>query len=495
MNKPEIPSIDLVTLQQREDDARRPASAQFMRLVKARGLANGAVVGVGFAGLCDALLDYRGIDSLIGVDAYQQRPAADAPTPMTRRDLDRMYQLALDRVARFGRRFELVREPSATAARRVDDASLDFVYLPHAYRHEGLATDLGVWLDKVRVGGVIAGDGYGDAALPGVRASVDGFFERVGWPVYDAGDGGWWVQKQALPISFVIPAYNAEQTLWQAAVSVLEDNLGAGDELIIVDDGSTDATPQVVETLVDAYPDVRVIRQAANLGAGAARNRAINEARHRLVFMLDADNVLPTDAVASLRRHLVATGADAVCFGEVRLFRDDDEPSRVAWTHRYPAGPATFEQYCAMQDPPAAAGNLLFTRDAWRRADGYPEHAGALDSWGFGLRLVASGARVGVCPAGYYHHRIGHDSYWQRDVCPGETDRRALSILRPFLDRLAPESRLYLLQGETQSRWFTDLGKRPLRVMDASRSRRMPTLSINVRAIRQRLARLVSRAA
>ena len=167
----------------------------------------------------------------------------------------------------------------------------------------------------------------------------------------------------------------------------------------------------------------------------------------------------------------------------------------TAWTHRYPAGPTTRAQYGAMQDPPGAAGNLLFTRDAWQRAGGYPEHAGALDSWGFGLRLVACGSTLGVCNDSYYDHRIGHDSYWQREHQPGRTDRLALSLLRPYFGRLTTASQFYLLQNENQERWFSELDKRPIRFESGSRVGLLPTLTHNLQTIRQRLAKLISRAA
>lgn len=211
--------------------------------------------------------------------------------------------------------------------------------------------------------------------------------------------------------------------------------------------------------------------------------------------MLDADNILPTDSVAPLRTHLLRNNADAVCFSQIKLFRDGDEPGQTAWVHQYPEGKATLGQYCAMQDPPGAAGNMLFTREAWQRAGGYPEDVGALDSWGFGLRLVATGSALCTCPEGSYDHRIGHDSYWQREHKPGKTDRLALSLLRPYFLRLAPESQFYLLQSDNQGRWFSDLTERPLRVQGEARSKKLPSLSLNIHALRSRLARLVSRAA
>ncbi len=495
MSKPIIPHIDLVNLQQRHEEAWQSAYTQFLRLVKARGLSTGVEVGVGYGGHCEALLNYRGIESLIGVDPYTHQVGYNDPTNLEQRHLDHVYHRTLDRLARFGRRFELIRETSVRAAQRIDDQSVDFVYIDADHRYASVVADLGAWTDKVRDGGILAGHDYDNPDLPDVQHAVDGFFQRLDWPVHHAGNCVWWVQKQALPISYVIPVFNAEATLWQAVASVMEDNLCGGDELILIDDGSTDATAHVIDELCQAYPELRLIRQDRNTGAGAARNRAINEASHNLIFMLDADNVLPTDVVPPLRRHLVRDGADAACFGEVRLFRDGDEPSMTAWTHRYPTGRATLEQYCAMQDPPGAAGNLLFTREAWRRAGGFPEGVGALDSWGFALRLVATGSRLSVCPTGYYDHRIGHNSYWQREHQPGKTDRLALSLLRPYFSRLTSESQFYLLQSDNQQRWFTDLEKRPLRVEGATRGRRLHVLGQGLNSIRQRLARLVKPAA
>lgn len=495
MTKPNIPAVDLVQRQKQLEAALKPAYTQFLRLVKARGLTSGVEVGVGFGGHCASLLEYRGIDSLVGVDPYNQDGQGDAPGTLAQPDMDRVHDIALDRLAKFGRRFELLRRTSLQAAPRFEDGSLDFVYLDGDQRLDAVASDLGAWFDKVREGGVIAGHGYDNPDEPDVQQAVDGFFQRLGWTVNHAGDFVWWVEKKRASVSYVIPAYNAEETLWQAAASVMEDNYIEGDELIIIDDGSTDATGVIIDELAEAYPDIRTVYHTENYGAAVARNRAVREAGHDLVMMLDADNVLPTDSAAALRDHLIKTGADAACFSEIRLFRDGDEPGMTAWVHQYPKEQATLAQYCAMQDPPGAAGNLLFTREAWYRAGGYPEDVAALDSWGFGLRIVATGSRLSVCPSGYYDHRIGHNSYWQREHRPGRTDRLALTLLRPYFDRLSTASQFYLLQGKNQGQWFTNLAEHPLRLEGDKRGRGKLGLALNIQAIRHRLARLVSRAA
>lgn len=494
MNKPTIPRINLVEQLQHIDTQRQPAYTQFMRLVKARGLTSGAVVGVGFGGQCESLLEYRGIDSLTGVDPYQvDQPEGE--TALTTHDMDRIHDLALDRLARFGRRFELIRQSSKKASSRIDDASLDFVYIDTPQDFAGVAANLGTWLNKVRIGGIIAGHDDNHPDRPDVQQAVDGFFQRLGWTVHHAGECVWWVEKRRASISYIIPAYNAEETLWQAAASIMEDNFVPGDELIVIDDGSTDATGIIIDELTEAYPDIRTIYHDKNYGAAVARNRAIKDATHELIMMLDADNVLPTDSVSALRDHLIRHNADAACFAQIRLFRDGDEPGQTAWVHEYPLANASFAQYCAMQDPPGAAGNLLFTREAWYRAGGYPEEVGALDSWGFGLRIVATGNTLCVCPEGYYDHRIGHNSYWQREHQPGKTDRLALTLMRPFFNRLSTASQFYLLQTKNQERWFTQLAEHPLQTNAERRGKSKLGLALNIQAIRQRLARLVSRAA
>jgi len=494
MNKPNIPAIDLVQRQQEIEARLKPVYTEFLRLVKARGLSTGVEVGVGFGGHCASLLEYRGIDALTGVDPYTADDH-DGDEALTQADMDRVHDIALDRLAKFGRRFELLRKPSAQAAARFDDASLDFVYLDADQDFNAVAADLGNWFDKVREGGIIAGHDYDNPELPDVQQAVDGFFQRLGWAVHHAGQDVWWVEKKRASISYIVPAYNAEDTLWQAVASIMEDNFVEGDELIIIDDGSTDSTGVIIDELAEAYPDIRTIYHTQNFGAAVARNRAITDSTHELIMMLDADNVLPTDSVAALRDHLIRGNADAACFAQIRLFRDGDEPGQTAWVHEYPKTDASLAQYCAMQDPPGAAGNLLFTREAWYRASGYPEDVAALDSWGFGLRMVATGSRLSVCPEGYYDHRIGHDSYWQREHRPGKTDRLALSLLRPYFNRLSTASQFYLLQSKNQEQWFTNLAENPLQLHGEKRSKYKLGRALNIHAIRHRLARLVSRAA
>lgn len=106
-------------------------------------------------------------------------------------------------------------------------------------------------------------------------------------------------------ISFVIPAYNYATTLSRAVSSVLAQ-LGEWAELLVIDDGSTDATPEVLESLHQQYPGrFRSIRQA-NAGLAAVRNRGIDEARGQYLVFLDADDELVAGIVPQLLMHIAA---------------------------------------------------------------------------------------------------------------------------------------------------------------------------------------------
>lgn len=86
-------------------------------------------------------------------------------------------------------------------------------------------------------------------------------------------------------VSVILPTYNRADTIGRAVSSVAKQTFQDW-ELIVIDDGSTDATPQLK---LDDDPRVRVIRQA-NAGVAAARNTGIASARGQYIAFLDSDD-------------------------------------------------------------------------------------------------------------------------------------------------------------------------------------------------------------
>jgi glycosyltransferase involved in cell wall biosynthesis len=113
------------------------------------------------------------------------------------------------------------------------------------------------------------------------------------------------VAVEGLPqVSVVVPAFNYARYVGEAVESVLGQTWG-GFEVIVVDDGSTDGTRQVVEAIGDER--VRYVYQR-NAGLPAARNTGIRMARHEVVGFLDADDLWWPEFLEVALRELVAEG-------------------------------------------------------------------------------------------------------------------------------------------------------------------------------------------
>lgn len=106
-------------------------------------------------------------------------------------------------------------------------------------------------------------------------------------------------------VSIVIPTYNYADYLPTAITSCLQQTY-RNIEIIVVDDGSTDDTPAVVEGFRGR---VRSIHQA-NQGVSSARNRGLEEARGSFITFLDADDALTTDSI-EIRVRILTDNEDA----------------------------------------------------------------------------------------------------------------------------------------------------------------------------------------
>src|SRR3990172_7899939 len=102
-------------------------------------------------------------------------------------------------------------------------------------------------------------------------------------------------------VSVMMPAYNAGRYIAQSIESVLAQEYSNW-ELIIVNDGSSDKTPQIAARYT-GDPRIKLVHQA-NGGEAAARNTALQHMRGDYVSFLDADDLYFPDALSNLSRFL-----------------------------------------------------------------------------------------------------------------------------------------------------------------------------------------------
>lgn len=112
-------------------------------------------------------------------------------------------------------------------------------------------------------------------------------------------------------VSVVIPCFNAHGTLEAAVQSALNQTYSAI-EVILVDDGSTDNTAEVIRNLCLTDARVRAIYFRENLGPSVARNAAIRVATAQWISLLDADDLYEPHRIEALLNLATSTGAELV---------------------------------------------------------------------------------------------------------------------------------------------------------------------------------------
>jgi glycosyltransferase involved in cell wall biosynthesis len=124
-------------------------------------------------------------------------------------------------------------------------------------------------------------------------------------------------------ISIVIPAYNAEEAIGEDIETILT-TMKATDyewELIVVNDGSTDRTQEIVE----GYPQVKLVIHPYNLGGGASRNSGIRHSQGEIIVVADGDGTYPlTDIpklVEALEGYDMVVGARTKEAGTLKVLR------------------------------------------------------------------------------------------------------------------------------------------------------------------------------
>ena len=113
----------------------------------------------------------------------------------------------------------------------------------------------------------------------------------------------------AIRVSVIVPVYNNPDQLSRCLLA-LRTATGADTELIVVDDASTDDVSSTA-----AHFGTRFLRLTRNAGPAAARNHGARYARGQILFFVDADVVVPNDAIGRIQTLLDRHGEIAAVFG------------------------------------------------------------------------------------------------------------------------------------------------------------------------------------
>lgn len=134
-----------------------------------------------------------------------------------------------------------------------------------------------------------------------------------------------------IQISVIIPVYNTQKYLERCVNGVMA-NKSLGMEIILVDDGSTDASPAICDQLAAQYPFITALH-IPNSGPASAKNRGLDMARGTFVAMIDSDDEPMHNMFVRMMEEATTHDADIVCCNYLERYEDGTTRS-FDYTHQ-----------------------------------------------------------------------------------------------------------------------------------------------------------------
>lgn len=186
-----------------------------------------------------------------------------------------------------------------------------------------------------------------------------------------------WTTSGQLPsISVVVPLYNHARFIGAALESVLSQTLPV-DEIIVIDDGSTDGGITIAETILASQSNARLYRQP-NQGAHVALNRLVGMSRGAFIAILNSDDLFEPMKLDRCRELLLRQPGTAMICGPVGLIDENGSPLSSGiefdWLQRARAFYNTtghLQLALLNENFVATTSNMVFSRDLWHNVGGF----------------------------------------------------------------------------------------------------------------------------
>jgi glycosyltransferase involved in cell wall biosynthesis len=243
-------------------------------------------------------------------------------------------------------------------------------------------------------------------------------------------------ERERPRITVVVPAFNLEDHITASLRSALAQTV-APDEILVVDDGSTDATREQVKAEIarDERGLLRLI-ETTHEGPGAARNRGIAEATGEWLAFLDGDDQWLPEKLATVHEAIAASPEATMIAHDTQMRLPDGRViENLFYRHFEPAEPLFPQLYRTNFIP---TSSVIVRTDALRRAGGFEERLGASQDYDLWLRLARDARLVFLKhPLGIYVRRPGSLSsqLLLRYTCVLDIAYRHAPALVPYVGR------------------------------------------------------------
>ncbi|NJL62949.1 MAG: glycosyltransferase [Methylacidiphilales bacterium] len=192
-------------------------------------------------------------------------------------------------------------------------------------------------------------------------------------------------------VSIIIPCFNASRWLSEAIDSCLQQTY-SNIEIIIIDDGSTDNSWEIIKNYSDKYSNKIKCRSISHRGGNHARNLAISLSNGEYIQFLDADDYILPEKIEHQVRFLETTDADVVYGDWQYQYHRYDGTIQLSKIEISGVQTDILESLLATWWVAVAA--LLYKRSSVDKSDGWDENLPAVQDRDFFLSVVINGAKV-----------------------------------------------------------------------------------------------------
>lgn len=199
-------------------------------------------------------------------------------------------------------------------------------------------------------------------------------------------------------VTVIIPVYNAEKWVSEAINSAIYQDI-KDIEIIVIDDGSTDQSDQIISS----YNDDRIIYiKQKNSGPSSARNAGLSISRGKYIKFLDADDFLLPGCLSSQIKHINDRN-NTISYGRMLTY---DENTGIILPHS--------KRDCQLDNAdsidnillvPPVTGSLLYPRDLLMGVGGFDTERKLMDDFDLLSRCILSGAVISSCKEPTYIYR------------------------------------------------------------------------------------------
>lgn len=183
-------------------------------------------------------------------------------------------------------------------------------------------------------------------------------------------------------ISVIVPVYNGEKTIRETLISIIKQSF-SDIEIIIIDDGSTDSTLEVVKSITD--PRIKIFSYS-NAGLATSRNRGITLANGQYISFIDADDIWTPCKLESQMQALKEHPSCAVAYSWTDYINTD---GKFLKSGRHPTAIGDVYHKLLLGNFLENGSNPLIRINALKAVGGFDESLLAAEDWDMWLRLSA----------------------------------------------------------------------------------------------------------